>query len=277
MNKQILSKNLLLLACIIMLVALLSKVLFPSSETLSEYAQNNPELAYPNTKDTPLENPVMPDKTAMKPDHVVSGTVSDTTDNFYYEPLSDTVINQITGISYPTDTADCVIDYSDLCLVHVLHYDFANEVQEGTIICNQTIAQDLTEIFHELYLAGYTIEQISPIDSYQGDDLASMTANNTSCFNYRVVEGTTHLSLHAYGMAIDINPLYNPYVTSDQNGSSKVSPIEGEAYADRTQDFPHKIDESDLCYKLFTEHGFTWGGNWKSCKDYQHFQKSIEE
>ena len=107
-----------------------------------------------------------------------------------------------------------------------------------------------------------------------GDDTASMEDNNTSCFNYRVVDGTTKLSKHAYGLAIDINPFYNPYVVPQSDGSTYISPKGSEAYTDRSADFPYKIDENDLCYRLFKEHGFTWGGNWNSCKDYQHFQKA---
>ena len=112
------------------------------------------------------------------------------------------------------------------------------------------------------------------IDEYDGDDTASMEDNNTSCFNYRVVEGSTSLSKHALGRAIDINPLYNPYITYDKQGGTHVSPEKAAAYADRGMNFPYKIDENDLCYKLFTQHGFIWGGNWNSVKDYQHFQKT---
>ena len=103
-----------------------------------------------------------------------------------------------------------------------------------------------------------------------------MTANNTSCFNFRLVEGTTSLSKHALGLAIDINPFLNPYV-STKNGQPYVSPPGSEYYADRSNVFPCKIDENDLCYKLFTAHGFTWGGHWKTMKDYQHFQKSLPQ
>ena len=127
-----------------------------------------------------------------------------------------------------------------------------------------------------LYQASYPIERIRLIDEYGGDDTLSMEANNTSCFNYRVVDGTSSLSRHAYGLAVDINPLYNPYVTYP-NGKRRVSPAASEIYADRSLDFPAKIDKNDLCYQLFTEHGFTWGGNWKTMKDYQHFQKALPQ
>ena len=96
-----------------------------------------------------------------------------------------------------------------------------------------------------------------------------MLADNSSCFNYRVVAGTKHLSRHALGMAVDINPFENPYIRP--NG--QILPPEAAEYVDRSKDFPHKIDREDLCYKLFREHGFTWGGAWVHSKDYQHFQK----
>lgn len=193
-------------------------------------------------------------------------------DGFYYEPLSDTVKEKITGISYPE--TGCTVPYEDLNYVGLLYVDFDGEVQEGELICNRAIAQDMVEIFYELYQNDYRIERIRLIDEYGGDDTLSMMDNNTSCFNYRVVDGTTNLSKHALGCAIDINPFYNPYVVYNRNGSGEtyISPKGSEVYADRSQNFPYKIDENDLCYKLFISHGFTWGGNWNSSKDYQHFQ-----
>ena len=103
-----------------------------------------------------------------------------------------------------------------------------------------------------------------------------MADNNTSCFNYRTVPGKSKLSNHSYGRAIDINPLYNPYVRT-KDGKVLVSPQNAEEYADRSADFPYKIDREDLCYQLFTEHGFEWGGAWNSSKDYQHFEKKIQK
>lgn len=198
-------------------------------------------------------------------------------DSFYYEPLSDNLRRYITGISFPatedgTEEA-LAIGYNDLRYVHILHYNFEGNPVEGELICNEYIAQDLMEIFYELYRNEYQLEKVHLIDEYDGDDTASMEDNNTSCFNYRVVEGTTSLSKHALGLALDINPFYNPYVTYNADGSENVSPEGSVTYADRDVSFPYKIDEKDLCYKLFKEHGFTWGGNWNSCKDYQHFQK----
>lgn len=207
-------------------------------------------------------------------------------EGFYYEPLSNDLISYITGISYPALPSEAPegtlnvgeqndISYADLRYVHIIHYDFDGKLAEGELICHNSIAEDLVEIFYDLYASEYQIEKVTLIENYNGDDTASMADNNTSCFNYRVVDGTKSLSRHALGLAIDINPLYNPYIRYDKKGGQTVSPVEGEAYADRTVSFPYKIDPDDLCYRLFTEHGFTWGGNWNSSKDYQHFQKAL--
>ena len=132
----------------------------------------------------------------------------------------------------------------------------------------------MLDIFRQLYKQGYKIERITLIDDYDADDERSMSLNNTSCFNFRVVSGTTKLSKHAQGLAIDINPLYNPYIHLN-NG--KVEPANGKPYAtnrtaNRKLPVPF-INTSDLCYRLFIQHGFRWGGAWKTVKDYQHFEK----
>jgi len=126
----------------------------------------------------------------------------------------------------------------------------------------------------ELYENQYPIEKMVLIDEYEADDEKSMEDNNTSAFNYRSINGSTKLSKHSLGLAIDINPRYNPCVRTI-DGELSVEPANGNAYTDRTQEFPYKINENDLCYRLFTEHGFTWGGSWNSLKDYQHFEKDI--
>lgn len=197
----------------------------------------------------------------------------ESSDSFYYTELTDDIKKRITGKSYPDTEETLQITYEDLAYVHVLHYDFEGHVQEGELICNRAIAQDLTEIFRKLYDNQYPIEKIRLVDEYNADDEASMADNNTSCFNYRTVPGKTKLSNHSYGRAIDINPLYNPYVRT-QNGETLISPDNGAPYADRSVSFPYKIDKEDLCWKIFTEYGFEWGGAWNSSKDYQHFEKT---
>lgn len=188
--------------------------------------------------------------------------------NFYISSIPDSIWKNMQGKSY---TDECTLTRDELRYVHVLHVDFAGRVCEGELIVNRIIAEDVLEIFKELYEADYAIEKIVLIDYYNGDDEASMEDNNTSAFNYRVIEGTDIISQHGKGLAIDINPFYNPQVKETKD-SVTVLPEDADAYADRTQDFKYKIDHDDLCYKLFTEHGFTWGGDWSTGKDYQHFE-----
>ena len=302
------AKPVIFLLFFIMVCAFLAHYL-TGSETLEEYALNNPQTAYGADSDSESSPPEAPPDAStnvssdMSSDDILAPADTETSADppaynnpnepssdaendtmainetrttyqpgFYYEPLNEDVKQRITGTSYPEE--GCTVPYEDLNYVGLLYIDFDGNEQNGELICNQAIAQDIVEIFYELYRNEYRIERIRLIDEYDGDDTLSMLDNNTSSINYRVVDGTDNLSKHALGCAIDINPFYNPYVVFNKgaNGETYISPKGSEIYADRTQDFPYKIDETDLCYKLFVEHGFTWGGNWNSCKDYQHFQ-----
>lgn len=159
------------------------------------------------------------------------------------------------------------IGYDQLRYLTVYHYDYEGCIKQGEIVCNKRIARDLLGVFRDLFAKEYPICSIRLIDDFDGDDNASMEANNTSCFNYRVVPGTRALSKHALGLAIDVNPLQNPYIAGSQ-----VYPPTATEYVDRTKDFPHKIDEKDYCKQVFTSYGFQWGGYWRE-RDYQHFVK----
>ena len=108
--------------------------------------------------------------------------------------------------------------------LNVQHIDFQGQTRQGTIICNRKITNDLRAIFEALYKAKYPIERIQPISDYDNDDERSMQANNTSCYCYRPIEGSKKLSNHALGMAIDINPLYNPCVKRRKDGTLLVQP-----------------------------------------------------
>lgn len=193
-------------------------------------------------------------------------------DCFYYEEIKDDIKARIQGKSYKDD---CTVPYEDLRYVRVLYYGFDEKTHIGELIVNKAISSDIVDIFAELYENKYPIERMVLVDEYDADDNASMAANNTSSFNYRTVPGAKHLSKHALGLAIDINPLYNPYIQYNGNETT-ILPPEGSKYADRTLDCPYYINENDLCYKAFTKRGFTWGGFWKTSPDYQHFQKTIE-
>lgn len=189
---------------------------------------------------------------------------------FYQQPISKALFNRMNGNSYKSG---CPVAVEHLRYLRVLHYGYKGEIRVGELVCNQTISDDLLVIFRKLYDAKYPIEKMFLIDDYGGDDDRSSADNNTSCFNYRNVAGTDSLSRHALGIAIDINPVTNPYVVTDEEGNVTCAPANGSAYADRTQSFPHKIDEDDLCCRLFTEAGFTWGGSWPDEPDYMHFSR----
>lgn len=194
-----------------------------------------------------------------------------TDDGFAISTIDDaTFLRMQKGGSYPTG---CTVPRSSLRYLQVLHYDFEGNVQTGELVCNKAIADDLLAIFRELYEAHYQIERISLIDDYGADDESSMRANNTSCFCYRTTAGSKNLSKHALGMAIDINPLQNPYVKTLANGKTRIQPTTAGKYVKRTPRQKHMIDRSDLCYQLFIKHGFRWGGTWRTLKDYQHFEK----
>ncbi len=189
-------------------------------------------------------------------------------DGFYMSGITDGIFARIKGRSYKDN---CTLPREDLRYLHVLHKGFDGETHEGEIICNAYIAADLLDIFMKLYEAGYEIEKIRLVDEYDADDEMSMRDNNSSCFNFRFISHTKVISKHGLGFAVDINTLYNPY-TKVVDGKRILEPATAGEYVDRSKDFPHKIDKDDLCYKLFTEHGFEWGGDWISAKDYQHFE-----
>ena len=165
---------------------------------------------------------------------------------------------------------------SDLRYLRISHYDLEGRTHVGEMICNKLIADKLLAIFSELYAAHYPIQRMRLPDNYDADDERQMRDNNTSCFCYRNVSGSKNLSKHARGLAVDINTLYNPYIRySKKDGSRIVEPATAIKYCDRKGNFPYKITTNDLCYKLFVKYGFTWGGAWRTMKDYQHFEYKL--
>ena len=194
----------------------------------------------------------------------------DLSDFFTSAPIDSAVFARIDGRSYKEG---CPVAVEDLRYLRVLHKDLEGRTLVGEMIANQSIADDLLEIFRALYDAGYPIGRMRLIDDYDADDEASMQANNSSCFNYRRKAHVNSVSKHAYGEAVDINPLYNPYYRVTSAGARIIEPASGAPYVDRAADFPYKIERGDLCHRLFLEHGFLWGGSWTRSKDYQHFER----
>lgn len=209
----------------------------------------------------------------FEPGDVVPEEVLDTLNVDRYFTISeipDTIFEFMQGRSYKED---CLIPRSDLRYLIILHRNMDGQTVVGELVVNKEISADILEIMRELYDLYYPIEQVRLVDYYEGDDELSMAANNSSAFNWRPLTGsTTKISRHAMGMAIDINPLYNPYYKFHR-GVEIIKPEEGEPYVDRMWEFPYIIEEDDVCYQLFMERGFKWGGDWNSLKDYQHFEK----
>lgn len=197
---------------------------------------------------------------------------------FTVSEIDDNIFAYINGKSY---TENEQIHREDLRYLKVLHYNYDHRMQVGEIIVNASIAEDVRNIFYELFEQEYEIESMRLIDKFwTGDsvdsDTNSIEHNNTSAFNYRVVPGTSRLSNHAVGYAIDINPLQNPYVKYNENGEFAKYYKDMEQYTDRTSGKPHMITHDDICYQIFTKYGFSWGGDWNSLKDYQHFEKRAD-
>ena len=188
---------------------------------------------------------------------------------FAAEPIPDGVWARMQGKTYKENP---YIGRDDLRHVRALHWDYDNQMHVGEMIVNKQIAECVARILRQLFDAKYPIQRMLLPDVYDADDETQMRDNNSSSFCYRAIAGSTKLSKHARGLAIDINTLYNPYYKGRDDGTRFIQPATAADYCDRTWDFPYKIDHDDLCFRLFTEAGFDWGGDWTSCKDFQHFE-----
>jgi len=196
--------------------------------------------------------------------------------------IGDNLFNRIYGKSYKTY---CTIPRDKLVYIKVVHYNFNHKKTIGELIVYRGIANDIIYIFKELYKVGYEIDKMHLVDDYNASDDLSIENNNTSAFNYRGainngVESTTVLSNHAYGCAIDINPIQNPYLDMDGSGWYIGYDRDWEKYARRASR-DHMIVHGDYIYNLFISRGFQWGGDWGppygglNYYDYQHFDKQI--
>lgn len=192
---------------------------------------------------------------------------------FSIQEIPDSIFLNMYGKSFRENP---YISRKDLSYLKIAHYGFEGKVHQGELIVNRQIAEEILVIMKELHAHQYPIEKMLLIDAYGADDNRSMADNNSSAFNYRLIAGTDRLSSHSLGLAIDINPMYNPYIRPDGQGGKLTEPEGSLPYADRRKDFPYKIDENDICYRLFKEHGYIWGGDWTRVKDYQHFQKKLQ-
>ena len=163
----------------------------------------------------------------------------------------------------------CPVPLRDLRLITLSYWGFDGTTHEGELVAHRDAADDLVRVFHRLYDVRYPIRRMRRIDFYGASDDRSLVADNTSAFNCRTVAGTTHWSEHAYGRAIDINPVENPYIVG-----SHVSPPAGRAFVDRRRSARGMIHDGDAVVRAFASVGWGWGGHWRSPVDYQHFSAS---
>ncbi|MDD7402548.1 MAG: M15 family metallopeptidase [Butyribacter sp.] len=190
---------------------------------------------------------------------------------FTYQKLPAHIKKKITGVSYRENP---YIQYSDLRYVRVRYYDFSGQVQSGELIVNKKIARKMAKVFYVLYKIKYPIQRMKLVDEYGADDERSMGDNNTSAFNFRTIAGTTQLSKHALGMAVDINPRINPYI----NSKGVLTPENAKVYECRDvkkcrgKYAKYMIQKNSQITKIFKKYGFSWGGDWEDSKDYQHFE-----
>jgi D-alanyl-D-alanine carboxypeptidase len=161
----------------------------------------------------------------------------------------------------------CPVGPVELRLLRVDHWGLDGRVHRGELIVHRDHARRILAVMGKLFKARYPIQRLRLVDAYRASDDRSMAANNTSAFNCRRVSGTSRWSEHAFGRAIDVNPLRNPYVTR----SGRVSPPAGKTYANRARWAAGMIHAGDKVVQAFAAAGWRWGGYWSGSKDYQHF------
>jgi D-alanyl-D-alanine carboxypeptidase len=161
------------------------------------------------------------------------------------------------------------VSVGQLRLLKLSYWGFDGNVHTGNLMVNKAYAKQMVGVFAKLYAMKFAIHRMRLIDAYSADDHKSMAADNTSAFNGRYVNGTTRWSMHAYGLAIDINTVENPWVDS-----THVSPPAGAPYADRGKQAKGMIHAGDAVVKAFESIGWKWGGYWSGGKDYQHFSSN---
>jgi hypothetical protein len=164
----------------------------------------------------------------------------------------------------------CPVGPVELRLLLLDYWGFDGRVHRGELIVHRDHARRVLGVFGKLFAARYPIQRLRLVDAYRADDDRSMAANSTSGFNCRRVSGSSSWSEHAFGRALDLNPLRNPYVTR----GGRVSPPAGRPYADRARRAAGMVHAGDTVVRAFAAAGWRWGGNWSGSRDYQHFSST---
>ncbi|WP_019971010.1 M15 family metallopeptidase [Mycobacterium sp. 141] len=179
-------------------------------------------------------------------------------------------VNRVTAADLgATWRPGCPVGPEQLRRVELDYLGFDGQPHRGALVVHEDLVPQVIAIFEQLYRMGYPIERMRTVDHYsRAEDELSMADNNTSAFNCRGIPGSAHWSLHAYGRAIDLNPLLNPYLDG-----ADLEPANAARYLDRTRTDPGLLHENDPAVRAFTDRGWQWGGAWRSPIDYQHFEK----
>jgi hypothetical protein len=182
------------------------------------------------------------------------------------ERLNAQLRERVTGSSW---RQGCPVGLDDLRYLRMSTWDPGGAVRSGEMIVHADAVDAILSAFSRLFAARYPITKMRLVDDYGGDDVRSMTDDNTSAFNCRPVQGTSRWSQHAYGRAVDVNPFENPWVKD-----GKTDPPAAARFADRSQRHPAMIRHGDAVWRAFAGVGWEWGGDWNAPKDYQHFSAS---
>jgi hypothetical protein len=209
-------------------------------------------------------------------------------ETFRSEPIPPTLATRMPGLSWHPG---CPVPIESLRLLRVKYLGFDGAEHEGQIVVHAKLADEVLEIFREIFEAGFPIARMQTIEDFGGSDELSMAANNSSGFNCRANATTGQgYSKHSYGFAVDINPIQNPYAKPQVDISGKllhpiddalepprVEPEAGRAFLDRREPKPGMIIKGDAVYRAFTRRGWTWGGDFEGRTDYQHFETWLDD
>ncbi len=182
-------------------------------------------------------------------------------------PVSPSLAKRMTGVSW---RPGCPVALRDLRVVTATHHGFDGRDRLGRLVVHRDVAARVLLVLRRLYGEGFPIRRMVPVEAYGGSDFRSIEADNTSAFNCRFVDGTSRWSEHAYGRAIDVNPIENPYVTSAGTTSHRASA----AYVRRSVLRPGMATAGRALVRSFDAIGWGWGGRWQGARDYQHFSAS---
>jgi len=224
-------------------------------------------------------NTTAPSLTSLAPLTTTSPTTTDpttaapvqtttTTTTATPPPAFQATIEPVTqDIVWATWREDCPLHFSELSLLTMTYWTPNGTVATGQMTISSSVAEDVVAAFEQLFAIRFPIERMALVDDYAGDDKAAMAANVTSGFNCRFVDGTERWSNHAFGLAVDINPLVNPWVRDDT-----ALPVEGASYIEREPTTSGMINLGDEIIGVWESVGWSWGGTWQS-PDYMHFSQ----